>query len=81
MISRNLAVALMETIRAHAEHHHHGKMDLGRTLSALGELASGLLAELTAPKDIRAHYGELVQRIAQQTARKLAGNPRPTTTQ
>jgi hypothetical protein len=79
MISRNLAVALMETIRAHSEHYHQGKMDLGRTLFALGDLASGFLAEVTNSADRYVHYSKLVVAISRQMARKVADDPRSTT--
>jgi hypothetical protein len=53
MISRNLAVALMETIQQHAETFHGGKMDLNRTLSAIGDLASNFLADIREQDDPR----------------------------
>jgi hypothetical protein len=80
MISRNLAIALKEAVQAHADQRGGGMRDLDRTLSALADLASGLLAKLKTPADIRAHYGALVRDIAQQTARKLADEVRSTTT-
>jgi hypothetical protein len=76
MIARSLAVAMVEAIRAHAERHHCGKMDRDRTLSALGDIASNLLADLTTREDRNQHYSALVQDIAQQTARKLADDMR-----
>jgi hypothetical protein len=80
MTARNLSIAIMEAIQAHADRHHGGKRDLDRTLSALGDLASGFLAELRTQAEIRAHYGALVKDIAQQTARKLADEMRSPTT-
>jgi hypothetical protein len=79
LISRNLAVALMETIRVHAEQHHGGKMDLDRMLSAIGELASGFLAEVTNPVDRYVHYSKLMVAISRQVARKAANNKHSTT--
>ena len=80
MISRNLAVALMETIRAHAEQHHGGKMDLDRMLSALGGLASAFLSEVTNPAERYVHYSKLVVAISRQMAPKVANDKRSTTT-
>jgi len=79
MTARNLSIAILEAIQAHADRHHGGRRDLGRTLSALSDLASGFLAELRTPAEIHAQYGALVKDIAQQTARKLADDPRSTT--
>jgi hypothetical protein len=79
MIARSLAVAIAEAIQAHAEQHHRGKMDMNRTLSALGDVTSGFLAELTTLADRASHYGALVGGIAQQTVRKLAEDPQSTT--
>ena len=80
MISRNLTVALMETIRAHAQQHHGGKMDRDRMLSALGELASHFLAEVTNSADRHVHYSKLIVAIGRQMARKVANDKRSTTT-
>jgi hypothetical protein len=79
MISRNLAVALRETIRAHAQQHHGGKMDRDRMLSALGELAADFLAEVTNTVDRYVHYSKLVVAISRQMARKAANDKRSTT--
>jgi hypothetical protein len=79
MISRNLAVALMETILAHAQQHHGGKMDRDRMLSALGELASHFLAEVTNSADRYVHYSKLIVAISRQMARKVANDKHSTT--
>ena len=79
MISRNLAVALMETIRAHAEQHHGSKMDRDRMLSALGELASHFLAEVPNSADRYVHYPKLIVVIRRQMGRKVANDKRSTT--
>jgi hypothetical protein len=81
MISRNLTAAILEAIQAHADRYNRGKMDLDRTLSALGEVASGLLAELTTTTDRAAHYSALVDGIAHSTARKIGADVRLKTPQ
>jgi hypothetical protein len=81
MIARNLSVALLEAIKAHAEQHHRGMIDLDRTISALADVAASFLAELTTDHDRRDQYGALIQGVAQKTARKLISDIRPTTTQ
>jgi hypothetical protein len=70
----------METIRAHAEQHHGGKMDLDRMLSALGGLAPDFLAEVTSSADRYVHYSKLVVAISRRMARKVANDKRSTTT-
>jgi hypothetical protein len=72
LISRTLAVALMETIQQHAETYHGGKMEMSRTLSAIGDLASGFIAEIPAPDDRTAHYIALVRGIARELQQKTA---------
>jgi hypothetical protein len=78
MTARNLSIAIMEAIQAHADRHHGGKRDLDRTLSALGDVASTVLAELRTEAEIPAHYGALVKAIARQTVRKLPDKKRST---
>jgi hypothetical protein len=41
-----LHAAIREAIQAHAEHYRGGKIDLEKTLSAIGEAATRLLAEI-----------------------------------
>jgi hypothetical protein len=41
-----LHVTIREAIHAHADRHHRGKLDLDKALSALGEAAARLLAEI-----------------------------------
>lgn len=63
LISQNLAVALLETINEHAHTYHGGKMELGRALSAIGDLASGLIAEVDSAEDCIAHFAALTSGI------------------
>jgi hypothetical protein len=79
MTARKLSIAIMEAIQAHADRHHGGKRDLDRTLSALGDVASSLLAELRTEAEIRTHYRALMKAIARQTVRKLPDKLRSTT--
>jgi hypothetical protein len=72
MISRNLAVALMEMIQQYAETFHGGKMDVNRTLSAIGDLASNFLAEIGERDDRRAHCAALINGIISATSAKSA---------
>jgi hypothetical protein len=44
--SHSLAVAIREAIQAHADRYGHGKIDLDRTMAALGEVSSDLAAEI-----------------------------------
>jgi hypothetical protein len=81
MISRNLATAIVETLQQHADRYHRGVMDLDRTLSAIGEVASGLLAELTTTDDRASHYSALVDGIAHATACKIGRDQRHKTPQ
>lgn len=48
MISRKLNIALQETIRAHAEQHNNGALDMETILEAMGEVMSDFLAEMPA---------------------------------
>lgn len=70
LISRNLAVALLETINDHAETYHGGKMDLHRALHAIGDLASGLIAEIDNAEDCAAHWAALVNGMKAEVLRK-----------
>jgi hypothetical protein len=81
MISRHLATALRETIHQHAERHHRGVMDLDRVLSALGDVTSGLLAELTNTHARVQHYRSLCSGIATATAAKILGDDKSRTKQ
>lgn len=72
LISRDLAVALMETVVQHAETHHGGKMEVDRTLSAIGDLASGFLAEIDRGDDCLAHFSAMVSGIRTQMLLKRA---------
>jgi hypothetical protein len=74
MIARNLSVAMFEAIRQHAETFHGGKMDVNRTLSAIGDLASDLLADIREPSERGAHYCALINGIGDATCRKVARN-------
>lgn len=70
LISRNLAVALLETINEHAQTYHGGKMELDRALSAIGDLASGLIAEIEEVGDCIAHCVALHGGIKAEVLRK-----------
>jgi hypothetical protein len=81
MISRTLAVALLETVQLHADQHQRGTISLDKTLSALGDVTSGLLAELTTTEDRRAHYDAFVQGVASGMTVKILNDQRSTTRQ
>jgi hypothetical protein len=81
MIARNLSVALMEAIQQHAEKHHGGKIDVNRTLSAIGDLASGFLAAIRERDDRGAHCVALVNGIISATSAKIAQAGDPLTRQ
>lgn len=70
MISHNLAVALLETINEHAQTYYGGKMDLHRALHAIGDLASGLIAEVDSAEDCIAHFAALTGGIKAEVLRK-----------
>jgi hypothetical protein len=71
MISRTLSIALRETIQQHAETFHGGKMDVDRTLSAIGALASDFLAEILDHADRSAHFSALIHGIGNDTRQKI----------
>jgi hypothetical protein len=72
MISRCLATALLEAMQQHADVYHGGKMDMNRSLSAIGDLASGLIAEIDEKQDCIAHFSALVSGIKYELLRKRA---------
>jgi hypothetical protein len=49
MIAPKLQTAIREAIQAHADRYSHGKIDLDRTMAALGEVSSDLVAEIPDP--------------------------------
>lgn len=71
MISRDLATTLLEAIKLHAETFHGGKMDVNRSLSAIGDLASGFLAEIVERDDRGAHCVALINGIISATSAKV----------
>ena len=72
MIARNLSVALLEAIQQHAEKYHGGKTDVNRTLSAIGDLASRILADIRERDDRGAHCEALINGIISATSARVA---------
>jgi hypothetical protein len=70
-VSRKLSIALRETIRLHAETYHGGTMDMDRTLSAIGDLVRGLLAEIRDPELRDSYFTALTKDIKNAAQQKL----------
>ncbi len=81
MISRQLPTVILEAIQEHADHHNHGIIDVDRALSAVGEVASALLAELTNSDARIIHFRALVSGITAATASKILSGQGPMTEQ
>jgi hypothetical protein len=67
--SHDLAEAIHEAIRAHADRHRGGTVDMKKTLSALGEVVAHFLGHLTRRRESYARRA-LFHNIMMATVRK-----------
>ena len=72
MISHNLKTAIDETIQAHADRNHHGKVDLERVLSAIGDVSTDYLAQVPNVEERRTLWWLLINGIVKALGWKLA---------
>jgi hypothetical protein len=77
MISHKLDVVLHEAVQSHAQRYSHGKLDLEKVLSAIGELASSYLAEVPHGCECQRLFSRLCIGIAVATAGKMKANRIP----
>jgi hypothetical protein len=76
-VSHDLGTALLEAIQQHAETYRGGKIDLDRTLSAIGDLASGFLVDIRNPGERETYVLALIHGITSTTRLKLEKMPLP----
>jgi hypothetical protein len=76
-VSHDLSIALLEAIQQHAETYHGGEIDLDRTVSAIGDVASGFLAEIRNPGERETYVLALIHGIRGAARLKLENMPLP----
>ena len=81
MISHDLKTVLAEAIQAHADRFHHGKVDLERVLSVLGDIGSDFLAEIPELEQRRLLYWTMINGLIAALRWKIENQPERITRQ